>query len=161
MGRRAKSFERLQLRCTRSVPNRCQSRRYYSVDCRTHRWRHSSACSARFLSRERSFFINIRYFTSDGSEETRCEEKNNMNLEEHEKYLGFHQPEETLCGTISTTFTPHKDFQLRENYHRLQQLGEGEPVQSWPIELSFDAGTKNPPTSRYLTEKMRVLSRSC
>ena len=63
----------LQKKCT----NRCRLRRCCSTDCRTHRWRHISVHSTKFLSRERGFFFIFRWLR-----ETLCKEKNKMILEE-------------------------------------------------------------------------------
>ena len=67
MGRRVKSFR--ELRCRRNLSNSCRIWRYYSTGYRrhTHRWRDTSQSTLRnFPRRERSFFISIGFFSSDG-----------------------------------------------------------------------------------------------
>ena len=65
VGRRATYYEHLELRCRRNMSNSCRITRCYSIDCRTHRWRHISVYPTKFLSLERSFFVSIRSFSSD------------------------------------------------------------------------------------------------
>ena len=90
----------------------------------------TSVCSEKFRRRERSFFISIRFFSSDGWEKLHAKRRTTRNQKSRRSSFGLVSQGGTVRKTLPTTLTPHRDYQLQENHRRLQQPGEMDLVQS-------------------------------
>ena len=111
MGRRATYYDQLDAYCRRNVSNWCRIKRYCSVECRSHRWRHISVDSTKSLRRERKVPHQHRVFlfSSDGWE-------NLLYKEQHEK---TGRRKRCTVGPISQGKPRVKQYQQKSDHTKI------------------------------------------